>query len=55
VDSLAAKLAQMLDMSDDERRAMGERGREKVAREFDERVVVERYKSLIQQLTGISL
>jgi glycosyltransferase involved in cell wall biosynthesis len=55
VDSLAAKLAQMLDMSDDERRAMGERGREKVAREFDERVVVERYKSLIQKLTGISL
>ncbi|ALL64365.1 Lipid carrier : UDP-N-acetylgalactosaminyltransferase [Paraburkholderia caribensis MBA4] len=55
VDSLAAKLAQMLDMSDDERRAMGERGREKVAREFDERVVVERYKGLIQQLTGISL
>ena len=55
VDSLAAKLAQMLDMSDDERRAMGERGREKVAREFDERVVVERYKGLIHQLTGISL
>ncbi|HWT36892.1 MAG TPA: glycosyltransferase, partial [Paraburkholderia sp.] len=55
VDSLAAKLAQMLDMSDDERRAMGERGRAKVAKEFDERAVVERYKSLIQQLTGISL
>lgn len=55
VESLAAKLAQMLDMSDDERRAMAGRGREKVAREFDERVVVERYKSLIQQLTGISL
>jgi glycosyltransferase involved in cell wall biosynthesis len=55
VDSLAAKLAQMLDMSDDERRAMGERGRAKVAQEFDERGVVERYKTLIQQLTGISL
>ncbi|MBN3763280.1 glycosyltransferase family 4 protein [Burkholderia sp. Ac-20365] len=55
VDSLAAKLAQMLDMSDDERRAMGERGREKVAQEFDERGVVERYKGLIRQLTGITL
>jgi glycosyltransferase involved in cell wall biosynthesis len=55
VDSLAAKLAQMLEMSDGERHAMGERGRAKVAREFDERGVVERYKSLIQQLTGISL
>jgi glycosyltransferase involved in cell wall biosynthesis len=55
VESLAATLAQMLDMSDDERRAMAGRGREKVAQEFDERVVVERYKSLIQQLTGISL
>ena len=55
VDSLAAKLAQMLDMRDDERRAMGERGRAKIAQEFDERGVVERYKSLIQQLTGLSL
>ncbi|BCF97987.1 glycosyl transferase [Paraburkholderia sp. PGU19] len=55
VGSLATKLAQMLDMSDDERRAMGKRGREKVAQEFDERGVIERYKGLIQQLTGISL
>ncbi|WP_109478965.1 glycosyltransferase family 4 protein [Paraburkholderia sp. C35] len=55
VGSLAAKLAQMLDMSDAGRQAMGERGREKVAQEFDERDVVERYKALIQQLTGTSL
>ncbi|ACC71445.1 glycosyltransferase family 4 protein [Paraburkholderia phymatum] len=55
VDSLATALARMLDMRDDERRAMAERGRAKVTREFDERGVVERYKSLIQQLTGISL
>lgn len=55
VDSLAAKLAQMLDMSNDERRAMGERGRAKVTQEFDERGVVERYRALIQQLTGITL
>jgi glycosyltransferase involved in cell wall biosynthesis len=54
-DSLAAKLAQMLDMSGDERRAMGERGRKKVASEFDEKVVVERYKDLLHTLTGVSL
>ncbi|MEM5389096.1 glycosyltransferase family 4 protein [Paraburkholderia phymatum] len=55
VDSLAATLAHMLDMSDDERRAMGARGREKVTKEFDERGVVERYKDVIRQLTGVSL
>ncbi|MEM5367331.1 glycosyltransferase family 4 protein [Paraburkholderia azotifigens] len=55
VESLAAALARMLDMHDDERRAMAGRGRAKVMQEFDERVVVDRYKSLIQQLTGISL
>ena len=53
--SLAAKLAQMLDMNGDERRAMGERGRRKVTSEFDERMVVERYKELLQTLTGVSL
>ena len=45
----------MLDMNGDERRAMGERGREKVTSEFDERMVVERYKELLQTLTGVSL
>jgi len=54
-DSLAAKLAQMLDMSDAERRAMAERGRERVANEFDERIVVQRYKDLILQMTGVAL
>ncbi len=55
VESLAAALARMLDMSDAERREMGERGRQKVASEFDERAVVERYKDLVQNLTGVSL
>ena len=54
-ESLTAKLARMLDMSGEERRAMGERGRKKVAAEFDERVVVERYKDLLHTLTGVSL
>jgi glycosyltransferase involved in cell wall biosynthesis len=53
--SLAEKLAQMLDMSGAERRAMAERGRQKVAKEFDERVVVETYKDLVQKMTGVLL
>jgi glycosyltransferase involved in cell wall biosynthesis len=53
--SLAASLARMLDMSDTERRAMAERGRQKVAQEFDERVVVETYKDLVQKMTGVLL
>jgi glycosyltransferase involved in cell wall biosynthesis len=55
VESLAAQLARMLDMSDAERRAMGQRGRQKVASEFDERLVIERYKDLLKNLTGVSL
>jgi glycosyltransferase involved in cell wall biosynthesis len=54
-ESLADRLAQMLDLSSDARRAMGERGRQKVAAEFDERVVVEKYKDLVRNLTGVSL
>ena len=54
-ESLAATLARMLDMSGAERRAMAERGRKKVAEEFDERVVVETYKDLVQKMTGVLL
>jgi glycosyltransferase involved in cell wall biosynthesis len=54
-DSLATQLARMLDMSHAERRAMAERGRQKVAQEFDERVVVETYKDLVQKMTGVLL
>jgi glycosyltransferase involved in cell wall biosynthesis len=55
VESLADALARMLDMSDEERRAMAVRGRHKVANEFDERLVVERYKDLLNNLTGVTL
>ncbi|MBC8738384.1 glycosyltransferase family 4 protein [Paraburkholderia sp. UCT31] len=53
--SLAASLARMLDMSGAERRTMAERGRQKVATEFDERMVVETYKDLVQKITGVLL
>ncbi len=54
-NSLADRLAQMLDMDGEERRAMGERGRHKVMAEFDERVVINQYKDLIRNLTGYSI
>jgi glycosyltransferase involved in cell wall biosynthesis len=54
-ESLAAKLAQMLDMDLEARRTMGERGRHKVAAEFDEAAVVERYKDTLRTWTGVSL
>jgi len=34
---------------------MGVAGRAKVAREFDENAVVERYKGTIRAVTGVSL
>jgi glycosyltransferase involved in cell wall biosynthesis len=54
-NSLADRLAQMLDMDGEERRAMGERGRHKVMAEFDEQVVINQYKDLIRNLTGYSI
>jgi glycosyltransferase involved in cell wall biosynthesis len=51
--SLEAALAALLDMGADARRAMGERGRKKIEKEFDERGVVQRYRELVRQLTGV--
>ncbi|MGN6318232.1 glycosyltransferase family 4 protein [Trinickia sp.] len=53
--SLAAKLAQVLEMSEDARREMGLRGREKVTTEFDEALVVERYRQTLFALTGAAV
>ena len=53
--SLAAKLAQMLDMSEDARREMGLRGRAKVTAEFDEALVIERYRQTLLALTGANV
>jgi glycosyltransferase involved in cell wall biosynthesis len=53
--SLAAKLEQMLAMSDEARRTMGERGRQKVTTEFDEALVVARYLKTLNDLTGVPL
>ncbi len=50
--SLGASLARMLDLDGAARAAMAERGRKKIEKEFDERVVVQRYRELIREITG---
>ncbi len=45
---LANKMEQIASMSPAERKSMGIRGREKVEREFDEQIVIDKYLSVIQ-------
>jgi glycosyltransferase involved in cell wall biosynthesis len=54
-DSLAQQLERLLLSSYTTRAEMGAAGRAKVAREFDENAVVERYKGTIRAVTGVSL
>lgn len=53
--SLADALARILDMSPDARRTMGLRGCDKVTSEFDEALVVERYRLTLLALTGAGM
>ncbi len=50
--SLAEQIEKMIALSDDEREKMGKKGREKVLREFDEKIVIEKYEEAIQELLG---
>jgi len=50
VVDLVEKMEQMLAMTREARATMGRRGREKVEREFDERIVIERYLGAIREL-----
>jgi glycosyltransferase involved in cell wall biosynthesis len=52
--SLTAQLAAMLDLPQAERQKMAERGRKKIEKEFDERAVVQRYRELVHQITGVT-
>ena len=57
VESLAEQMKKMILLSEDESQEMGRRGREKVIKEFDEKIVIERYLeaiSLILHPKGIS-
>jgi glycosyltransferase involved in cell wall biosynthesis len=50
--SLAVSLARMLDLDEAARATMAARGRKKMEKEFDECVVVQRYRELIREITG---
>ena len=50
VDSLATQMEKMLLLSDDERREMGQKGREKVLSEFDGEMVIQKYLDTIDEL-----
>lgn len=47
---LESKFEAMLTLSDEERHAMGERGRQKILREFDEKIVVRKYAEAIEAI-----
>lgn len=44
---LADKMEKMLNLPEDKRKAMGKAGREKIIKEFDERIVIEKYLKAI--------
>ena len=50
VDDLKAKMEQMLLLSEAERLKMGLKGREKILKHFDEKIVIDRYVEVIEQL-----
>jgi glycosyltransferase involved in cell wall biosynthesis len=47
---LADKMAKMINLSENSRREMGGRGRRKVLKEFDERVVISKYLEVIEKV-----
>lgn len=47
---LAAKMERMIALPPSERVAMGQRGRDKIEREFDEKIVVEKYLAAIAEI-----
>jgi glycosyltransferase involved in cell wall biosynthesis len=49
-EDLAQTMERFLHLSDDERQAMGRKGRAKMLREFDEKIVLDKYLQAIQQI-----
>lgn len=47
---LSNKIEKMIKISEEERKKMGENSREKVIKEFDERIVIDKYKQAIKEL-----
>ncbi len=48
-DDLASKMLKMMDLTNKERLAMGQCGREKMIQEFDEKIVIDRYLSVVEK------
>lgn len=47
---LADKMELIINLSDDERKAMGKAGREKIVKEFDEKIVINKYLESIKEI-----
>ena len=50
VKDLSEKMEMMLDLSQEERNIMGEKGREKMIREYDENIVIYKYLNVIKKI-----
>lgn len=49
-DSLAEQIKKMIFLSNDERMEMGRKGRQKVIKEFDEKIVIKKYRETILEI-----
>ena len=49
-DSLAEQVEKILNLSEEEHREFGKKGREKVLKEFDEKIIIEKYLEVIKQI-----
>ena len=49
---LAEKMESMITLSLNEKKEMGRRGREKMEREFDEKIVIRKYLNAIKEVTN---
>ncbi len=47
---LAAKMKMVIDMTEEERRGMGKKGRQKIIKEFDEKIVFSKYMESIKEI-----
>ena len=52
VEDLAAKMEQMIGLSPDDRSRMGQMGRDKMEREFDEQIVIRKYLEVVDRIVS---
>lgn len=54
INDLSKKMIKMLNLKEEELKKMGLKSREKIVRNYDEKIVLDAYKSLVQKLIGTS-